>query len=194
MNEYETIEKIRSGDMAAFEELYNNYEKKALQVAYLITGNQSIAMDVVQEAFVECYLSINKLRETAYFKTWFYKIVTRTASRNIKKEKKLVPMEGIEELLDSNEAYKDPYKQSDLSDLMISQINKMGYKKRTTLILYYYNELSIKEIAKVMECFEGTVKSRLNSGRRELKQYLTDEYYIEGEEGRSIHEMVTRYR
>lgn len=194
MNEHETIEKIRNGDMAAFEVLYNNYQKKALQIAYLITGNQSIAMDIVQEAFIECYLSLDHLRETAYFGTWFYKIVTRTAWRCIKKEKGLIPMEGIEELIDSNHTYKDPYKQSDLSEFMISQINKLDYKKRTTLILYYYNELSIKEIAKVMGCFEGTVKSRLNSGRRELKKYLVDEYDIEGEEGRSVHEMVTECR
>lgn len=194
MNEQEIIDKIRNGDMAAFETLYSTYQKKALRLAYLITGNQNIAMDVVQEAFVECYLSIENLRETTYFTTWFYRIVTRTAWRCLKKEKRFIPVEGIEELLDANESYGDPYKQSDLSEFMISQINKMSYKKRTTLILYYYNELSIKEIAKVMGCFEGTVKSRLNGGRRELKKYLEDTYAIESKEGGRVHEVVTDCR
>ena len=194
MNEQEIIEKIRDGDMTAFETLYSIYKKKALQLAYLITGNQSMAMDVVQEAFVECYLSIEHLRDTAYFATWFYRIVTRTAWRCLTKEKRLIPMEGIEEMLDVNQPYGDPYKQSDLSEFMIRQINKMSYKKRTTLILFYYNELSIKEIAKVMGCFEGTVKSRLNGGRRELKKYLEDAYAIESKEGGKVNEVVTDCR
>lgn len=194
MNEQEIIERIKNGDMIAFETLYDIYKKKALQLAYLITGNQNIAMDVVQEAFVECYLSIEYLRETAYFATWFYRIVTRTAWRCLKKEKRFIPIEGIEEVLDVNQTYGDPYKQSDLSEFMIRQINKMGYKKRTTLILFYYNELSIKEIAEVMGCFEGTVKSRLNAGRQELKKYLEDAYAIESKEGGKIHEVVTGCR
>lgn len=194
MNEQEIIEKIRNGDMIAFETLYDTYKKKALQLAYLITGNQNIAMEVVQEAFIECYLSIEHLREAAYFATWFYRIVTRTAWRCLKKEKRFIPIEGIEEVLGVNQSYGDPYKQSDLSEFMIRQINKMGYKKRTTLILFYYNELSIKEIAEVMGCFEGTVKSRLNAGRQELKKYLEDAYAIESKEGGKIHEVVTGCR
>lgn len=194
MNEQEIIERIRNGDMTAFDELYSSYKTKVLQMAYLMTGDESIAMDIAQEAFVECYLSLKHLREPAYFRTWFYKIVRRTASRYIKKERRIIPTEGIEELVDANKIEMDPYKERDLSELMISQINKMSYRKRATLILYYYNELSIKEIAKVMGCFEGTVKSRLNSGRRELKKSLMHEHYIEKGEMRNVHEMVTEHR
>lgn len=194
MSEQEIIEKIRNGDMKAFDELYSRYKKQTLQMAYLMTGNQSMAMDIVQEAFVECYLSLGRLKESAYFGTWFYRITTRTAWRYIKREKRLVPVEKVETIIEAQEHYYDDYMQSDLSDFIISQINKMDYKKRTTLILHYYNELSIKEIAKVMGCCTGTVKSRLNSGRRELKKYLIKEHYMEGKERGISYEVVTEHR
>lgn len=182
MDEQQVIEKIREGDMTAFEDLYNAYKNKALQMAYLMTGNQNMAKDIVQEAFIECYLSIGKLKQTEYFKTWFYKILRRTAWRNIKKENKLILTEDIEELAETKKIWQDLYEQSDISAFLISQIKKMDYKKQMTIILYYYNELSIKEIAKVMGCLEGTVKSRLNSARRQLKKYLTKGNCINGEE------------
>lgn len=178
LDEQQVIEKIREGDMAAFDDLYDAYNKKALRMAYLMTGNQNMAKDIVQEVFIECYLSIDKLKHAEYFKTWFYKILKRTAWRHIKKENKFVLTETTEELENIKMVWDDPYEQSDLSTFLISQIKRMDYKKQTTVILYYYNELSVKEIAKVMGCLEGTVKSRLNSARKQLKEYLVKENYI----------------
>lgn len=194
MKEQEIIEQIKNGDIQAFEKIYKQYKKKAMQMAYLMTGNQSMAMDITQEAFVECYMSLKKLKETAYFGTWFYKILTRAAWRYIKKEKRFIATEEIEKLIKEDEYSQNPYIQSDLSSFILSQINRMDYKKRTTLILYYYNELSIKEIAQVMGCYTGTVKSRLNSARRELKNYLEEEQERSREKGGEGYEMVTGTR
>lgn len=194
MDEQKIIERIRAGEVNAFEELYAKYKKRAIQMAYLIAGNASIAMDITQEAFVQCYISLNNLREPAYFGTWFYKILTRVAWKYIKQEKKHMATDKIEEWIKEDEYSQNPYIQSNLSSFMMSQLNKMDYKKRTTLILYYYNELSIKEIAQVMRCCTGTVKSRLNSGRSELKKYLIQQQYTGNVEEEKHGEMVAGYR
>lgn len=173
--------------MTAFEELYYTYEKKALRMAYLLTSSETMARDIVQEAFTECYLSIGQLKQMEYFRTWFYQILRRTAWRYIKKESRFICTDEDEKLEDTKKIWDDPYEQSDLSSFLLGQIKRMDYKKQTTIILYYYNELSIKEIAKVMGCLEGTVKSRLNSARKQLKKYLVQESYInKGEQVTSL--------
>ncbi len=187
LDEQEAIKKVQRGDMTAFEELYYTYEKKALRMAYLLTSSENMAKDIVQETFIECFLSIGQLKQTEYFRTWFYQILRRTAWRHIKKESRFICAEEDEKLEDIEKIWADPYEQSDLSSFLISQIKRMDYKKQTTIILYYYNELSIKEIAKVMGCLEGTVKSRLNSARKQLKKYLIQERYInKGEQVTSL--------
>ena len=96
------------------------------------------------------------------------------------KEKKAVPVDDIFEKADSNklDEYVNEYIRKEQSDMLHSEIEKLDVKQKTVIILYYFNELTIKEIAHVMGCFEGTVKSRLHSARRKLKKNLmrSDEY------------------
>ncbi|MHC1748915.1 MAG: RNA polymerase sigma factor [Cellulosilyticaceae bacterium] len=171
MNETDLIKKVKQGDMQAFEQLFELYKYKAIKTVYLMTGDKDASEDIVQEAFVTCYLSIKTLKTPEYFKTWFFKLLTRTAWRYMKKEKKLVPVEEIAEMIEKQQVgiYSDEVEQRESSRLLYQEIEKLEIKLQTTLVLYYYSELSIKEIAKVMGCLEGTVKSRLYTGRNKLK-------------------------
>lgn len=177
MDEIEIIQRVKSGDLQAFELLFERYKAKAVRTVYLMTGDIHITEDIVQEAFTTCYLSLHTLKQPQYFKTWFFKLLTRIAWRVMKKERGIIPTETVGELVEIASLQEgtslNEMDQATEADFIYSQILKLNYKLQTTLILYYYNELTVKEIAKVMGCLEGTVKSRLYTGRKQLKLHLT---------------------
>ena len=100
MDEIELVKAVQQGNMKAFEDLFESYKNRAIKTVYLMTGHKQMAEDIVQEAFTTCYLSIGKLKKPECFKTWFFKLLTRTAWRSIKKERSLVPTETISELIE----------------------------------------------------------------------------------------------
>ena len=79
MDEESIVRRMIEGDLDAFGELMAIYERPALRAAWLISGNAADSEDIVQETFTTCYLNRKKLRNPAAFKTWFYRILTRTA-------------------------------------------------------------------------------------------------------------------
>ena len=87
MNETEVVKKIQAGDMNAFEEIFEIYKNQAIRYAYLITNNKFTSEDIVQETFVKCYLKIKDLKNVEQFKSWLFKILTRTAWDYMKKDK-----------------------------------------------------------------------------------------------------------
>jgi len=177
MNEDKLIENIKKGDMDSFEIIFNAYKDKALHTAYLITGNIHTSEDIVQETFISCFNNISKLKNTKLFKPWFFRILTRTSWKYSNKDKKAIPVEEIYESLVERDIdlSLDNFINKQRAELLYEEIDKLDIKLKTTIILYYFNELSIKEIASIMKCFEGTVKSRLFTAKRKLRQGILRE-------------------
>lgn len=174
MDEKELIKKIQSGDMNAFTKIFEIYKDQALKYSYLIIGNKFTSEDIVQEAFIKCYVNAKKLKNVELFKPWFFKILTRTAWKYADREKRTLPMENIFEKAD-NESINESiniYMKNQEAETLHAEIENLDLKQKTVIVLFYFNGLSIKEIAKIMGCFEGTVKSRLNSARKKLKLSL----------------------
>jgi len=174
MEEKELIKKIQSGDMNAFTKIFEIYKDQALKYSYLIIGNKFTSEDIVQEAFIKCYLNAEKLKNIELFKPWFFKILTRIAWKYADKEKKLLPIENILEKAhsDSIDESINVYIKNQEAETLHAEIENLDLKQKTVIVLFYFNCLTIKEIAKVMGCFEGTVKSRLNTARKKLKASL----------------------
>lgn len=173
----ELVNRLQQGEPYAFEQLFQQYSAMAVRTAYLITNNRALADDIAQEAFVQCYLKIADLKNPEQFKTWFFKTLTRIAWRMDKKEKTVVPIADIfdqVEYLDDCKVEEDFIKKESGAYIM-EAVNKLELKQKTTVLLYYYNEFSVAEIAGIMGCFEGTVKSRLYTARRNLKKQLKQE-------------------
>lgn len=174
MEEVELVKRLKEGDQEAFDELFERYKDITLRMAYLISGNLADSEDIVQESFVKCYQHIRELKKEEGFKSWLFHILTRTAWRYCKKQSRECPEEDVMDKIpvqkeaSSLEILLDREKQN----YLMSQINQLSMKHRTTLILYYYNGFSTKEIAKVMGCLEGTVKSRLFIARKLLKESI----------------------
>lgn len=180
MNEAELIKKIQSGDMNAFTEIFEKYKNQAIKYSYLITGNKFTSEDIVQEAFLKCYLSAKTLKNVEQFKPWFFKILTRIAWKYAEKDKKSLPLENIFEKADKESIDRsiNAYIRTQEAEILHAEIESLELKQKTVIVLFYFNGLSINEIANIMGCFEGTVKSRLHNARKKLKaSLLNDEDY-----------------
>ena len=158
MEEAELVRKMISGDKDAFAGLMEIYQKQALRAAYLISGNYADSEDIVPEAFTG----------------WFDKPLSRTAWRVCRKARREQPAEEV--YPEEKEAPGGLLSRVILKEeeqALYREILRLPVKQRTVIILYYYNEMTIKEIAAACRCLEGTVKSRLFHGKARLKEALT---------------------
>ena len=168
MEEEKLIPRILEGDQAAFEELYNAYSLRAYRTALLITGNVQTAEDTVQETFITCCRTLNRLKSPRAFPSYFYRILTRTAWRLSKADR------GTD-LLDENSLMSAAAEMpKDYSDLY-EAIAALDKRLRTTVILFYFNDLPIRDIARITGVLEGTVKSRLHTARTKLYKIMEKE-------------------
>ncbi|MBT9778573.1 sigma-70 family RNA polymerase sigma factor [Clostridium sp. MCC353] len=172
------VRKMMSGDQAAFDSLMTMYYSKALHIAYLISGNRPDSEDIVQETFVLCWINRKKIREPEYFETWLFKTLTREAWRFCKRARKEPPVEEVfgEDKTSPVDVMEEAMKNWEAGEIYRA-VKELPVKQRTVIVLYYYNQMSTKEIAHVMNCLEGTVKSRLFTARASLKKVLEEETY-----------------
>lgn len=175
MSEAELVKEIQLGSSDSFEKLFEKYKNTAFRTAYFISGNKFTAEDIVQETFVQCFLKIKSLKNPELFKPWFYKILTRTAWKHSNSDKASTPVENIFETAEQSFLTTEFNKsESECFETLHAEINNLDIKLKTTIILYYFNGFSVKEISKISGCFEGTVKSRLYTARKKLKDSLKD--------------------
>jgi RNA polymerase sigma-70 factor (ECF subfamily) len=172
------VKKVQKGNFEAFEHLMKLQGPKALKIAYLITGEKHVAEECVQEAFFQCYQKIYQLKNPQAFESWFYRILTRICWDNVSKSKNYVSLEALKEKGQDFHSEKDNteeiYEEKELKRLLIDNLYKLDTHYRTIIILKYYQELSTKEIAKIMKLPEGTVKSRLHRGIKKLEEMLKE--------------------
>ncbi len=183
--EADLVRRMKKGERAAFDKLYEQYYDKLYRTACMITGNRADGEDVTQEAFIKMYLHCTELKKDEQFRYWLYKILNRTAWQLAKKHAKEQPTEQMTELADTSVTDSPAVQilKNERDQAIIDAIHKLEYRQRTTVILYYYNGLGTKEIARVMECMEGTVKSRLFTARKNLKSLLNKEMLQEDRYG-----------
>ena len=168
MTDEELVCRMQAGDMQAFDDLYARYKNDAYRVACLMTGNRSDGEDLAQEAFVICAQSISSLREGAKFKSWLLKTLTRAAWKYTRKKRRETPVSELFETGESESALSDEQRR------LYQALYTLDDKRRTATVLYYFDDLSVREIAEATGVTEGTVKSRLYSARRHLRQALTE--------------------
>jgi RNA polymerase sigma-70 factor (ECF subfamily) len=175
----EIIKRCQQEDQDAYDELYRAAGKKALWTVYLLAGKMNIAEDIVQEAFFQCFRNIKKLQKPELFPVWFNSILLRTCWHMVSMERKrpAVSFEA-EDLSDlkSDENVLEKVESDHISSVIREAVNRLKPSMRSTVVLYYYNDLTIREIAQVMGCFQGTVKSRLHYAKKVLEKELKKEF------------------
>ncbi len=175
------VRQLQQGDRAAFNELYTRYRNDALRTACLITGSRADGEDVVQEAFVQCYQKIGQLKDPARFKSWLWTLLTRADWKYCRRRGWEEPVaEFFEDGTKTGESALGAVLRTEQSRMLYQAVQALDEKQRTVIVLYYYNDMPVREIARVLECREGTVKSRLFTARRNLQKAMGHENDLEG--------------
>lgn len=175
MEDKELVAAVLNGNQEAFGDLFEKYYAEALRAAYLITGNKCDSEYVVQDSFIRCYEKLSSLKNPERFRYWFFRILTKTAWRYCGKQKREQP---VSEVFDSQIPSREKSSfeilaEQETSSEIKNAIEKLEPKQKTAVVLYYYNEFSVKEIAEIMHCTTGTVKSRLFCARKNLNKSLS---------------------
>jgi len=152
----------QSGSVKALDRLVSRWQKRLWRYAYNMTGDTEAAWDITQESWLGIVRGLSRLNDPARFRSWVYRIVTNKTKDWIKKNRS-VKRTSIEELPDCERMEK---KDTGVRELL----DKLDMRKKVVLNLYYLEQLSVPEIAAALRIPNGTVKSRLHGGRKELKE------------------------
>jgi RNA polymerase sigma factor (sigma-70 family) len=171
-------EQARAGDVDAYEKLVQRYQRLAYRAAYVITRSSADAEDVTQEAFVKAYYALARFRPDAPFKPWLMRIVANEAlnrRRATGRQENLALR--VAEVSPSGDAAPSPEVaaiHSETQQQVLGAMNELGEKDRLIIALRYFFDMSQTEMAEVLGCRPGTVKSRLSRALTRLKEVLVD--------------------
>ena len=155
-------------DKDEFLRLALDAETTLFHVSFSILHNEQDCADAVQEAILKAYENRNKLKEIKYFKTWTVRIVINECYSILRKKKRF---QTYDDQVQKDYTYLSNYIKEEYIDLY-QAIDRLGQKQKICVILYYLEDYAVAEIANVLKIPIGTVKSRLNHARRELKGLL----------------------
>jgi RNA polymerase sigma-70 factor (ECF subfamily) len=168
--DFAIVRRCQAGDSAdaeaAFRELVERYQDRVFNTAFRVVGNSADASDVAQEVFFTLFRKLGEFQFSSRLFTWIYRITVNLAIDKRRRSSTLPPMlgEGGRAETASDAEF--------IETRVHSAIQKLSPKLRSIVVLRYLEELSYEEIAVVLECSVGTVKSRLNRAHANLEQLL----------------------
>jgi RNA polymerase sigma-70 factor, ECF subfamily len=152
--------RCQSGEPSAFEDLVAVMERPLLYYATKVTGNEEGAPDVLQEVGVKAFRGIRRLKDPGSLRPWLYRITHGIAVDRIRRN---ISRERAEEVLieEFQESAEPSFAEED-SAALHQALDEIGPKHREVLVLHFLEDFSMTEIAEVVGCSEGTVKSRIH--------------------------------
>lgn len=147
----------------AFGELIRKYTLNMYRLALGILQNEHDAEDAVSEAVLKAYENLGRLRSADKFQAWIMQITANEARKLYGKRKKSFAAEQLEAFLP---VFEDEHHE------MWETVMQLEQPYREVILLFYYEQFSVSEIARALQIREGTVKSRLSRGRKQLKDML----------------------
>ena len=178
------VRQVQAGDVAAFDQIVLKYRARVYGVVYNLTSNREDTSDLTQEAFIKAFQSINRFQGQSSFFTWLYRIAVNSALTHLRKNKlrsffsfekinedDKVSAEIIAALTDNTGADRDTFVR-ELQEKLNEAMQKLSINHRTVITLFEIDELSHQEIAEIMNCSVGTVRSRLHYAKQLLQSEL----------------------
>ena len=190
MTEAELIRQSCAGSIDAFEQLILLYEKRVYTIAYKYMGNHEDANDMAQESLIKAYQSIGSFRGDAAFGTWLGKITVNRCLDELRKRKKM-QMASLEDTLELEDGSvkkelespavtpEEHAIQRETAVYMQMLIGKLKEEYRTVIVLREIEGYSYEDIADMLSCSVGTVKSRISRARQYLKERILADRMLE---------------
>ncbi len=174
------IRRLKCGDIGGLETLIARYQGKALRTAFLVTHDNAMAEDVVQDAFVRFFQRADYFDERYSFEPYFLRSVVNAALNSIQKEKKTQHFDFVEEdispalesLLEQASSVEEQAEFNALKQQIFEALSKLPPRQRAVVVQRYYLEMTEKEMSEVLEAPPGTVKWLLNAARARLRSLL----------------------
>ena len=185
IDEMVLVRKARNGDLESYDELVKRYQERIYATIYHMTSNHEDANDLAQEAFIKAFHALKSFKGGSSFYTWVYRIAVNKTINFLKQRKNKAQM-SLDDL-DFNAEHdpdlvalisdKTPRREVNLAELqekLNAAMQKLSEPHRLVVTLHDVQGLSHEEIAKIMDCNIGTVRSRLFYARQQLQAYLSD--------------------
>lgn len=178
---YEAVRGLKNQNEGCFEAVYELSKKYIFKIIYDIVRDYQITEDLMQETYLQIYQNIGSLREEGTFLVWAGRIATNQTLRYLEKNRKEVLLSGESEAENENFFYASAGEDDEKfipESILLNQekwhyleeiIDGLSTAQKLSIQYYYYEKLSVHEIAEAMNCSEGTVKSRLNYARTAIK-------------------------
>ena len=179
------VDRARRGDLHAYDDLVKRYQERIYATIYHMTSNHEDANDLAQESFVKAFQALKSFKGGSSFYTWLYRIAVNKTINFLKQRKNRIHLSLND--LDFNAEHdpdfvafvsdKTPRREANLSELqekLNTALMKLSEPHRLVVVLHDVQGLSHEEIAKVMDCNIGTVRSRLFYARQQLQAWLSD--------------------
>jgi RNA polymerase sigma-70 factor (ECF subfamily) len=184
----EIVRRVQAGEVAAFDVLIRRYRERLFGIVYNLTSNREDAADLTQDAFIKAFQSIQRFSGQSSFFTWLYRIAVNSTISHLRKNRlraffsleamdsdEPVARDVIAALTDKADSERDTFVR-ELQERLNAAMQKLSIKHRTVVTLFEIDGLSHQEIAEVMGCSVGTVRSRLHYAKQllqaELQPYL----------------------
>jgi RNA polymerase sigma-70 factor, ECF subfamily len=173
------LERCRKGDALAVECLVQTYQQDVYRMALSILDDPDDADDATQEVFVSALRGLASFQENASLKTWLFSItinVCRSRLQRFKRREKLMQiLQGLFHLRGEQAYPEDEVMKSESNFALWKAIHSLDGKHRIPIVLRYYHDLPVADIAKMLGIPPGTVHSRLNHARERLRALLKEE-------------------
>ena len=179
------VTRAQAGESEAFDALVLRYQHRLYGILYNMTSNHQDTNDLLMEVFEKAYRSLGSFKREAAFYTWLYRVAMNHAFNWIEKRKKfrkdislndLDLEDGLAKNLFDASFQSDPRKQAYLKELQIElneSMQKLSEEHRAVIVLFDMEDLSHAEIARILDCSEGTVRSRLHYAHKYLQKSLS---------------------
>ena len=182
-SDWQLVRRVQAGNIAAFDSLVLKYRERIHGVIYNMTSNREDAADLAQDTFIKAFQSINRFQGQSSFFTWLYRIAVNSTLTHLRKNRlrsffsfEQIHEEGgdaelLSKLTDKNGADRELYVK-ELQSKLNEALQKLSIKHRTVVTLFEIDNLSHEQIAEIMGCSVGTVRSRLHYAKQFLQADL----------------------
>ncbi|MEN8172876.1 MAG: sigma-70 family RNA polymerase sigma factor [Chloroflexota bacterium] len=179
MDDHDAIQRMKNGEISGLEVLVHRYQVKAVRTAFLVTQDETLAEDIVQETFIRLYQRIHLFDDDRPFEPYLMRSVVNGALNSVRRDRKFVSLDGnptlVETLIEKAAPVESQVASAQLSDEILDALAKLSPRQRAVIVQRYYLEMSEKEMARALAAPPGTIKWLLNAARTRLRSLLSPE-------------------
>lgn len=178
----ELVKRVQKGDLEAFDMLFSRYQGKILNLISRYVRDTEEVQDVAQEAFIKAYRALPRFRGDSAFYTWLYRIAINTAKNHLVARSRRPPSMDVDvedadyrddaDMLRESEDPESALKRDQLKAVIDAAIGELPEDLRSALTLREFDGLSYEQIAQILECPVGTVRSRIFRAREHIEQRM----------------------